>query len=158
MNKKIIAVVLTALLATTSFAHGHYRGWHGGWGHSHHYHHHHCGWWGHGGRNFIPGFVGGVVGGAIIGAATRYYYNEPTVVVSQPSTVVVPQPQVVVQQPTVVQQPVVTTAPATSVIQTQYSTTVVAPQQVWVPGRYVNQVQANGTVVRVWQPGHYEYQ
>ena len=43
----------------------------------------------------------------------------------------------VVQQP-VVQQPV-----------TQV-------QNVWVDGRYIDQVQANGTVVRVWQPGHYE--
>lgn len=35
---------------------------------------------------------------------------------------------------------------------------VVAPivQQVWVEGCYVDQVQANGMVVRVWQPGHYE--
>ena len=31
-------------------------------------------------------------------------------------------------------------------------------QNVWVAGRYVDQVQSNGTVVRVWQPGHYEQQ
>jgi len=29
-------------------------------------------------------------------------------------------------------------------------------QNVWVEGRYIDQVQANGTVVRVWSPGHYE--
>ena len=33
---------------------------------------------------------------------------------------------------------------------------VVVNQNVWVEGRYVDQVQANGTVIRVWQPGHYE--
>lgn len=51
-------------------------------------------------------------------------------------------PVVVVQQPTVVQQPVVV-----------QQTTV---QNVWVEGRYIEQVQPNGTVIRVWQPGHYE--
>ena len=59
----------------------------------------------------------------------------PTVV-QQP--VVVQQQPVVVQQPTVVQQP------------------VVQRQPVWVEGRYVDQVQANGSTVRIWQPGHYE--
>ena len=29
-------------------------------------------------------------------------------------------------------------------------------ERVWVEGRYVDQVEPNGTVVRVWQPGHYE--
>jgi len=33
---------------------------------------------------------------------------------------------------------------------------VAQPTRVWVEGRYVDQVQANGSVVRVWQPGHYE--
>ena len=47
-----------------------------------------------------------------------------------------------VQQPVVVQQQPV-------VVQT-------VQRQVWVPGRYVDQIQPNGTVVRVWQPGHYE--
>ena len=54
-------------------------------------------------------------------------------------------------------------APATTVVQ-PVTTTVVQPagqyvtqqQQVWVEGCWVNQVQANGAVVRVWQPGHYE--
>ena len=31
-------------------------------------------------------------------------------------------------------------------------------QNVWVEGRYVDQVQANGSTVRIWQPGHYEQQ
>ena len=34
--------------------------------------------------------------------------------------------------------------------------TVYASTTVWVEGRYVDQVQADGTIVRVWQPGHYE--
>ena len=46
-------------------------------------------------------------------------------------------------RPAVVQQPVVV-QPVTQV------------QNVWVEGRYIDQVQPNGTVVRVWQPGHYE--
>lgn len=50
---------------------------------------------------------------------------------------------VVVQQPVVVPQPVVV-QPTTQV------------QSVWVEGRYVDQVQANGSVIKVWQPGHYE--
>ena len=29
-------------------------------------------------------------------------------------------------------------------------------QNVWVEGRYVDTVQPNGTVLRTWQPGHYE--
>ena len=34
-----------------------------------------------------------------------------------------------------------------------------APQvatAVWVEGRYIDQVQSNGSVVRVWNPGRYE--
>ena len=34
--------------------------------------------------------------------------------------------------------------------------TVYASTTVWVEGRYVDQVQADGTIIRVWQPGHYE--
>ena len=59
-----------------------------------------------------------------------------------PAPVVVSQPVVV--QPQVVTTPVVVSQP------------VVQTQNVWVEGRYVDQVQANGSVVRVWQPGHYE--
>jgi hypothetical protein len=62
-----------------------------------------------------------------------------------PSTVVVASPTVVTTTP-VVATPVVTTtgAPVTTV------------QNVWVEGRYVDQVQPNGTVIRTWSPGHYE--
>jgi len=99
-------------------------------------------YWGRGGRNFWPGFVGGVIGGAIASSVVT-----PTpVVVTQP---VVTTP-VVVTQPTVVTQPVVQ--------QTVVTTPVTTTQSVWVEGRYVDTVQANGTVVRTWQPGHYEQQ
>ena len=74
------------------------------------------------------GFVGGVVGGIVGGIL---YDAVTTPAVTYPS-VVVQSPPVVVQSP------------------------VYATQDVWVPGCYVNQVLANGTVIRVWQPGHYE--
>ena len=61
-------------------------------------------------------------------------YNEGRLVVN-PAPVVVNQPAVVTPPPVVV-------APQ--------------PTTVWVEGRYVEQVQANGAVIRVWQPGHYE--
>ena len=37
-------------------------------------------------------------------------------------------------------------------------TIIVQPMKatVWVEGRYVDQVQPNGVIIRVWQPGHYE--
>ena len=58
---------------------------------------------------------------------------------------VVTGPRVVAPAPVVVTPaPVVVAAPA------------VQTQNFWVEGRYVDQVQPNGTVVRVWQPGHYE--
>ena len=120
-----------------------HHGWHGGY----HHHHYHGGCWGRGGRYFWPGFVGGVVGGAVGTTLARPYYSE-TVVVQQSPTVVT-QP-VVVQQPAVVSQPVVVQQP--TVVQQP----VVQRQPVWVEGRYVDQVQANGSTVRIWQPGHYE--
>ena len=137
MKKLVIAIALVAV-STGAFAHGHRGGWHGGYHHRWHggYHHHyHGGCWGRGGRYFWPGFVGGVVGGVVGSTLVRPYYSETVVV--QPTPTVVTQP-VVVQQPTVVQQP------------------VVQRQPVWVEGRYVDQVQANGSTVRIWQPGHYE--
>jgi len=96
---------------------------------------HHHDWWGRGGRNFWPGFVGGVVGGLTYNALATPSYRETVVVQSTPA---------VVTQPVVVQQPVVVTPP------------VAQTQSVWVEGQYVDQVQANGSVVRVWNPGHYE--
>ena len=111
-----------------------HHGWHGGY-------RHHGGYWGRGGCHFWPGFVGGVVGGVVGTALTRPYYSETVVV--QPATTVVTTPTVV-QQPVIVQQPVVVQQP------------VQQTQNVWVEGRYVDQVQANGSTVRIWQPGHYE--
>ena len=134
MNKKLIIMLgVATMMVGGAFAHG----WHGhhGWHPRPVYHHHyHGGYWGRGGCHFWPGFVGGVIGGAI----TSTIIAPRETVVVQPTPTVVTQP-VVVQQP-VVQQPVV----------------VQQPQQVWVEGRYVDQVQANGSTVRVWQPGHYE--
>lgn len=100
---------------------------------------HHSSAWCRGGRNFWPGFVGGVIGGVVANAIT----TPAPVVVSQPAPVVVQQPVVVAPSQVVTPTPVV--------VQPTYVT-----QQVWVPGRYIDQVQANGTIVRVWQPGHYE--
>ena len=95
--------------------------------------HHHGSFWGRGGSHFWPGFVGGVIGGAL----TSSIYPTTTVVTAPVYTTPI------VSTP-VYTTPTVTTAPV-------YTT-----QQVWVPGAYVDQVQPNGTVVRVWQPGHYE--
>ena len=75
------------------------------------------------------GFVSGFVGGFVGGAIVS--------AIAEPAPVVVQ--ETVVQQPVVVQQPAVP-----------------QPQTVWVEGRYVDQVQANGSTVRIWQSGHYE--
>lgn len=148
MNKMKIAVVcvLAALCAGTTFARGPGRGpARGGRGHVRpapvrHVHHHHRGSsWGKGGRNFWPGFVGGVVGGVIADAVI----SRPTTIVTTPTVVTTP----------VVTTPVVTTPVVTTPVVT---TPVYTTQNVWVEGRYVDQVQANGAVIRVWQPGHYE--
>lgn len=101
-----------------------------------HHHHHHRSGWGTGGA-FLGGFVGGLIGGAVVDAYASPRYRTETVVVQQ--TPVITQTPVVVQQTPVV---------------VQRQTTA----QVWVEGRYIDQVQANGTVVRIWQPGHYEVQ
>ena len=166
MNKtiKTIAVLLAGLTLTAGTAvaaphhgRGHrpppiHHGWHGGY-------HHRGGYWGRGGCRFWPGFVGGVVGGVVGTALTRPSYSETVVV--QPATTVVTTPAVV-QQPIVVQQPVVTQP---MVVQRPSAVSAVAPavpvqqtRNVWVEGRYVDQVQANGSTVRIWQPGHYEQQ
>ena len=157
MNKKLIVVVGTAVLAIGAFAGP--RGPHRGPGGFHHgprpggfhhgprpggFHHgprpggfhrgpHHYHSWGRGGRHFWPGFAGGVIGGVVGGVI--YDSLRPTTYVTTPT---------IVTTPTVVTTTPLVTAPAATV------------QNVWVEGRYVDQVQANGTVIRVWQPGHYE--
>ena len=144
MNKKLmIAFGMAMLMVGGAFAH-HHGGWRGGprhgWGPRPYYHHHcHGGYWGRGGSWFWPGFVSGVVGGAVVSSVVA---PRETVIVQQPAPTVVTQP-VVVQQP-VVQQPAVVQQP------------VMQQQAVWGEGRYVDQVQANGSTVRIWQPGHYE--
>ena len=158
MKKLVIAIALVAA-STGAFARGWHcgphhgafhhpspihHGWHGGY----HHHHYHGGYWGRGGRYFWPGFVGGVVGGVVGSTLVRPYYSETVVVEPETPVVTTPtvvqQPVVVQQQPVVVQQPTVVQQP------------VVQRQPVWVEGRYVDQVQANGSTVRIWQPGHYE--
>ena len=144
--KKAMLMFAVAAVAAGAFARPHGGPRHGGFGgHGmppprHHYHHHHSGW-GRGGGAFWGGFVGGLVGGAVVDAYASPRYTE-TVVVQQTPVVVQQQPVVVQQTPVVVQQQPVVVQQTTS--------------QVWVEGRYIDQVQANGTVVRVWQPGHYE--
>lgn len=156
--KKVLVMITVAATAVAAFAGPHGCGPHGpggggprpcgpGWGHrpcgpgwGHRRPPCHGGWWGRGGCNFWPGFVGGVVGGLAYNTVAAPYYRETVVVQSTPTVVAQP---VVVQQPVVVSQPVV----ATPVTQTQ---------NMWVEGRYVDQVQANGSVIRTWQPGHYE--
>ncbi len=98
----------------------------------HHHRHHSHSVWGHGGSRFWPGFIGGVVGGTLVEAVSRPNVVRETVVVQQPVTTVVTAPVVVRESPRTV------------------------TQRIWVEGCYVDQVQANGTIIRVWQPGHYE--
>lgn len=148
MKMKTIAVVCAAILCSgvcLARPCGHHSG---GWHRPapiHHFRHgghwhHHGSYWGRGGCHFWPGFVGGIVGGAL--ASSIVEHN--TVVIERPAVVAAP---TVVTQPVIVQQPVVQTVATAPVTQTQ---------TVWVEGRYVDQVQANGSTIRVWQPGHYE--
>ena len=147
MTKKLTIMVALAMCAVAAFArpHGGFGGPRGGFGgprggfgmrpapmmhHGPAPIHHHSGW-GHGGRGFWPaavgGFVGGVISSSIIGPSV---YTTPVVTTPVYST------------------PVVTTP--------VYTAPVYTTQQVWVPSTYVDQIQPNGTVIRVWQPGHYE--
>ena len=93
--------------------------------------HHH-----HGHHHHSGGFAASVIGGALVGGLL-YDALRPGPVVAAPAPVVVQPAPVVVQQPVVVQP-------------------VYQMQNVWVEGRYVDRVQPNGAVLRVWQPGHYE--
>ncbi|MBP5284637.1 MAG: hypothetical protein ILO34_00825 [Kiritimatiellae bacterium] len=135
--KKILITAVVAAMAAGAFARPHHGGPGPRFGHRpppvmHHRSHHHGH---HSGGRFWGGFVGGLVGSAIYDAFT-------------PSTVVV--------SPTVVATPTVVTAPTVVSTTRVISAPVTTVQNVWVEGRYVDQVQANGTVIRVWQPGHYE--
>lgn len=143
--KKLIIAAAVAVMAVGAYARPHGGYHHGGYRHhgGYHHSHHHGGYWGRGGRHFWPGFVGGVVGGIVYDAVTTY--PRETVVV-HPTPTVVTTPVVVQPAPTVVQPTQVVVQPPP----------VTQTRNVWVEGRYVDQVQANGTVIRVWQPGHYE--
>lgn len=152
MKMKMTIVVAAAAVLVAGVCEARPHGGPGGFGGGHrppppvfHGGHHSHSIWGHGGSHFLPGFVGGVVGGAL---AAGYRPLAPAPVVVTPAPVVVTTP--VVTTP-VIQQQVVAAPVVQPVVQPTY-----AMQNVWVEGRYVDQVQANGTVVRVWQPGHYE--
>lgn len=149
--KKLVIVIALAAVSIGAFAYGHRGGWYGGYyhrgWHGGYHHRYHEGCWSRSDCHFWPGFVGGVVGGVVGTVLTRPCYMDTVVV--HPATTVVTTPTVV-QQPVVVQPPVVIQQPV--VVQQPVQQT----QTVWVEGRYVDQVQANGSVVRVWQPGHYE--
>ena len=101
----------------------------------------------HGGHGWAVG--AGILGaGLIAGAVVDAVYPRTTVV--YPTTTYVQPTTTVIQPTTTVVQPVTTTVvqPAGQYVNQQ--------QQVWVEGCWVNQQQANGAIVRVWQPGHYE--
>ena len=129
MNKMIKMFLIALMAATTTTAFAH-----------HHHHHHHRG------TGFAIG--AGILGAGLL-ASTIYDATHPVppppppVVVTPAPVVVAPQPQVVVQTPP----PAVATG--------HYETRV---QNVWVDGRYIDQSTPQGTIVRTWQPGHYEQQ
>ena len=133
--KRIIVFAIALVAASTLLARGHapYRPPHVSVHTSHHHHH------GSGGA-----IAAGIVGGALLGGLVASAVSTPAPVVVTPAPTVVAPAPVVVQQPVVVSQPVVVQQPV-------YQT-----QNVWVDGRYVDTVQPNGTVIRTWQPGHYE--
>ena len=133
--KKVIVFAIALVAASTLLARGHapYRPPHVSVHTSHHHHH------GSGGA-----IAAGIVGGALLGGLVASAVSTPAPVVVTPAPTVVAPAPVVVQQPVVVSQPVVVAQPV-------YQT-----QNVWVGGRYVDTVQPNGTVLRTWQPGHYE--
>jgi hypothetical protein len=139
--KSSVVIFIVGTMAMCAFAAPHGRG--GPHRHApppprHHHHHHH--------HHSKTHAIGASILGAGLIASTIYNATRPsTVVVTQPA-VVTPAPVVVAPAPVVVQQPVVATG--------HYETRV---QNVWVEGRYVDQV-VNGVVQRVWQPGHYEQQ
>ena len=132
-------------------------GRHGGFGHrggfGHHrapihrapppmrHHWHHGGYYHHRHHHYGPGIVAASVIGASVIGGVLYDALTPDPVVVAPSPVVVTPSPVVVQ------------SPAPVVVQPQ---PVCQTQNVWVEGQYVDRVQANGTTVRTWVPGHYE--
>lgn len=96
------------------------------------HHHHHSGW-GRGGRGFVGGVVGGLVGGLVYNAVTAPARFTDAIVTGTGTVVASPAPAAVYSTPGYYR-----------------------VRSIWVPGCYVDQVQPNGAVVRVWVPGHYE--
>lgn len=129
MKGKLVVAVVASALSLGAFAAPHHRPPPRPIHHAHHHHHHYA-------HAALGGFIGGVIGGVV--------YNA---IAADP---------VVVAQPVVVQQPAVVVPPPPVVVQPQPAVRQTVVQNVWVEGRYVDQVQPNGTVIRVWQPGHYE--
>lgn len=138
--KKLLCLSVVALTVPAfAWHYGPRHHWHGGC------HHHHHGWhaddfWAGAG----VGLVGGLVGAAVYNAVKP---DPPRVVVQQPVAVQQPAPVVVQQQPVTVRQPV-------PVVVRQQP--LPAGTTVWIEGRYIDQVQPDGSVARVWNPGHYE--
>ena len=128
MNKMIKTFLIVLMAATTTTAF------------AHHHHHHH-------GTGFAIG--AGILGAGLL-ASTIYDATHPRPYVAPAPVVVTPAPVVVAPQPQVVVQ-----TPPPAVVTGHYETRV---QNVWVEGRYVDQPTPQGTVVRTWQPGHYEQQ
>ncbi len=106
-------------------------------------HHSHSGFW--------PGFAGGFAAGVLL-ESTRPVRPAPPPATVYTTQVVTPTP-VVVQQPVVVTQPVVTQTVITDGVVTSEAGTT---QRVWVEGAYFDRINADGSVTRVWNPGHYE--
>ncbi len=102
-------------------------------------------------RHNSGGYAAGVIGGALVGGLVYDALRPSPVVATVPAPVVVQPAPVVVQPAPVVVQPAPVVVQQPVVVQPVYQI-----QNVWVAGRYVDQVQPNGTVLRVWQPGHYE--
>ena len=133
--KKLLTILFIAF-ASIAFAHGpapmhrpHYA-YHAPVVHYHRHHNH--SFWGRGGSNFWPGFIGGIIGSTIVNT---------TPIVQRP--VVVQQP--VIQQPVVVQPSVVVQQP-------------VIQQPVLIPARRViSGYDSFGRPIYVDVPAHYEY-
>ena len=100
----------------------------------HHHHHHH--------RTGVA-IGAGILGAGLVASAIYDATHPRPVIVESAPVVVTPAVQPVVVTPA----PVVTTG--------HYETRV---QNVWVEGRYIDQATPQGTIVRTWQPGHYEQQ
>ena len=110
-----------------------------------HHYHHSGSFWGRGGRNFWPGFVGGIVGGAVVSSPTVV----TTPVVTAPVVITTPYyyggERTVAVSPTIVQQ--------YNVTPTTYGTVTVTPSAA-APGHYEIRVDSWGNSATVWVPNN----